>query len=308
MKSFSGLEVFCDHVIRKLGAPDEVTEDQLAEEFRTVYLKGLPLNLGTLKAVAASCGIKLNGLEKMPDNMRGYHEMFDDSRHIYFRKGDVLSGTENTILHEIREMMETLFAEVNPNYMPLRTRARHIAANKFASAVLLPEEDFRSKVYETGLDIIALSRMYSKSCSQVLLRMGEVLQGRLFFYAALYEVGPGDKDWKVNYRTVCYNDEDLEANFHDYDGFFPKKGISVIPGSLVDMAINKKKAHLVRRITVLEDETEEGLIAIARPLMDPKSCAIKVALVVLLAQDGHILGQQIERAKPVMVERFHQHL
>ena len=116
------------------------------------------------------------------------------------------------------------------------------------------------------------------------------------------------RHWKVNYRTVCYNDEDLEANFHDYDGFFPKKGMSVIPGSLVDMTINKKKTHLVRRITVLEDEIEEGLIAIARPLMDPKSCAIKVALVVLLAQDGHILGQQIERAKPVIVEGFHRHL
>lgn len=308
MKSFSGLDVFCGHVIRKLGAPDELTEEQLAEEFRTVYLKGLPLNLLTLRAVAASCGIKLNRLDKMPDNMRGYHEIYGEDRNIYFRKGDSLSGTENTILHEIREMMETLFAEVHPDYMPLRTSARHIAANKFASAVLLPEESFKGKVYQTGLDVIALARNYSKSCSQVLLRMGEVLQGELFFYGALYEPEVGNKEWKVRYWTESHNDDNLEANFHDFDGFFPRKGRSVIPGSLVDMAINNKKAHLVRRITIFEDETDEGLTAIAGPLIDPNSGAIKVALVVLLAQDGHLLGQQIERAKPVMVEDFHQHL
>ena len=308
MKSFSDLDIFCDHVIRKLGAPDEVTEEQLAEEFRTVYLRGLPTNLCTLRAVAASCGIRLNCLEKMPDNMRGYHEMYGDDKNIYFKKGDVVSGTENTILHEIREMMETLFAEVNPNYMPLRTIARHIAANKFASAVLLPEESFRGRVYETGLDIIALARLYSKSCSQVLLRMGEVLLGRLFFYAALYEAGPGENEWKVNYWTVSYNDDDLEANFHDRGGFFPRKGKHVIPGSLVDMAINNRKAHLARRITMLDDGIGEGLTAIASPLIDRNYGATKVALVVLLDQSGELLTPQIRRLKPAIVEGFHRHL
>lgn len=309
MKSFSNLCMFCEHALRKFDEPGQVSEEQLAEEFRTVYLKGWPLDLRTLRAVAASCGIKLNGLEKMPDNLRGYHEVYGDSKNIYFKKGDTLSGIQNTILHEIREMMETLFAEVRPGYEPLRTSARHIAANKFASAVLLPEENFRGKAYETGFDTIALSKIYSKSCSQILLRMGEVLQGRLFFYAALYETDSGDKvDWKVNYWTASYNNEDLEANFHGFDGFFPKKGKTVNPGSLVDMAISKKKAYLVRQITILDNKTDEGLTAIARPLIDPNTGAVKVALVVLLAHDGHLLEPQIEMAKPVIVGSFHRHL
>ena len=308
MKSFSGLDVFCDYVVRKLGTPDEVTEEQLAEEFRTVYLRVLPTNLCTLKAVAASCGIRLNSLEKMPNNMRGYHEMYGDDKNIYFKKGDVISGTENTVLHEIREMMETLFAEANPNYMPLRTIARHIAANKFASAVLLPEESFRQQVYETGLDIIALARLYSKSCSQVLLRMGEVLQGRLFFYAALYEAIPSENEWRVNYRTVSFNDENQEANFHDHGCFFPKKGKPVIPGSLVDRAIDKKRAHLARRITMLDDGTDEGLTAIASPMIDRNHGATKVALVVLLDQNLELLTPQIKRLEPTIVEGFHRHL
>ncbi len=309
MKSFSNLQVFCEHVIRKFDDPRSVSEEQLAEEFRAVYLKDWPLDLRTLRAVAASCGIKLSGLDKMPDNMRGYHEVYGDNKNIYFKKGDTLSGIQNTILHEIREMMETLFTEVHQGYEPLRTSARHIAANKFASAILLPEENFRGKVYETGMDVIALSKIYSKSCSQVLLRMGEVLQGKLFLYAALYEPDADSKvDWNVNYWTMSYNDEDMEANFHDFDGFFPKKGRPVNPGSLVDMVISKKKAYLVRQITILEDKTDEGLTAIARPLIDPNSGVIKVALVVLLAHDGHLLEPQTERAKPITVGSFHRHL
>lgn len=309
MKSFSNLQVFCEHVIRKFDNPRSVSEEQLAEEFRAVYLKDWPLDLRTLRMVAASCGIKLSGLDKMPDNMRGYHEVYGDNKNIYFKKGDTLSGIQNTILHEIREMMETLFTEVHQGYEPLRTSARHIAANKFASAILLPEESFRAKVYETGMDVIALSKIYSKSCSQVLLRMGEVLQGRLFLYAALYEPDSDSKvDWYVNYWTMRYNDEDMEANFHDFDGFFPKKGRPVNPDSLVDMAISKKKAHLVRQITILEDKTDEGLTAIASPLIDPNSGVTKVALVVLLAHDGHLLEPQIERAKPITVGNFHRHL
>ncbi len=309
MNGSSSLQVFCEHVVRKYGGSEGISEEQMAEEFRTVYLKSLPLSLRTLRAVSASCGIKLNGLEKMPDKMRGYHEMYGDNKSIYFKNGDTASGIENTILHEIREMMEKLFAGVNPSYVPLRTNARHIAANKFASAVLLPEKDFRGKVYDTGLDVIALARLYSKSCAQVLLRMGEVLQGRLFFYAALYEPKSNSgTGWEVNYWTVTCNDDDLEANFRGGAGFFPRKGRPVLAGSLVDIAIRDKKACLARQITIIDDMTDGGLTAIAKPLIDPNVGAVKVALVVLLARDAHLLRPQIEKAKPITLDGFHRHL
>jgi hypothetical protein len=309
MKNFSSLQVFCAYIVRKYGGLEGISEEQMSEEFRNVYLKGLPLNLRTLRAVSASCGIELNGLEKMPANMRGYHEVYGENKSIYFRNSDTSSGIQNTILHEIREMMDTLFVEVNPGYVPLKTTARHIAANKFASAVLLPQESFLGKVYQTGMDVIALSRLYSKSCSQVLLRMGEVLQGKLFFYAALYEPDPDNETgWKVSYRTVSYNEEDPDANFRGVDGFLPRKGRPVLPDSLTDMVIRSKKAHMVRQIKVLDDGTDEGLTAIARPLIDPDVGTVKVALVILLAHDAHILGPQIEKSKPIVVESFHRHI
>ena len=159
----------------------------------------------------------------MPPALRGYHEVVGDRKNIYYREEDSLSGIQNTILHEIREIMESLFTEVNPIYIPLKTRARHLAANQFATAVLLPQSSFVSKVYDTGLDIIELSNQYSKSCSQVLLRTGEVLHGKLFMYAALYEPNAED-EWHVGYWTACHNDTDSDSNVFGAATFSPERG------------------------------------------------------------------------------------
>ncbi|MEN8615481.1 ImmA/IrrE family metallo-endopeptidase [Dehalogenimonas sp. THU2] len=260
----------------------------------------------TLRAVASCCGINLNGTDKMPHNLRGYHEVFDSKKNIYFRQGDTLSGQQNTILHEIREMMETLFAEADPSYDALRTSARHLAANRFATAVLLPRDDFIKKVYETGLDVIELASFHSKSCAQVLLRMGEVLQGKLFVYSALYEpCGEGSSAWQVAYWTGCHNDEEPESNVSYSDGYFPRKGRHALPGSLINLVIKTKKPHLAR--VTLSDDDDNGLLALARPLMisgDP----IKAVLTAVLSTDRSFIEPQIGRLRPIDIKGFFKHL
>lgn len=310
MSTLSNLHLFCECIVRKYKSPERATEEQKAEEFRRMFLQNFKLNLKALMAVAATCGIKLDELDEatMPKNLRGYHEIYKSRRYIYFRKDDTLSGTMNTILHEIREIIETVFVEIHPSYQPLRTNARHIAANKFASAVLLPQKSFTDDLYNTGLDVIELAKLYSKSCSQVLLRIGEVLQGKQFFYGALYEPdSDGNNKWRVTYWTKSGNHDDLEANVYGLDGFFPRKGQEVKSDSLVDMTIKKGKAHLARRITLLDEMDDEGLVAIANPLMIQDYPA-KVVVVVLMARDNKLFMPQIERTKPVIVESMHRQL
>ncbi len=309
MLNLSDLRVFCAYIVKKYGRPDAASEEEKAREFREIYLKDWPLNLKTLRAVALACGVKVGMVEskKMPQNLRGFHEMFDGNRNLYYKQGDTLSGIENTILHEIREMMETTFAEAYPVYTPLRTMARHVAANKFATAVLLPEESFTAKAYETGLDVVELAKFYSKSCSQVLLRMGEVLQGKLFFFGALYEHDAETCKWTLTYRTGSCNAEVPEANLYGADGLFPKKGATIVPGSLVSIAIQKRKACFTPEITVCDLNEDDGLIAIARPLV-VSGAPTKVALIVLLAQNKGVIEPQIERLKPLVQERFFRHL
>jgi hypothetical protein len=306
----SNLQLFCETIVRKYGDPGRATEEQKAREFRDVFLSKFRLNFKTLGAVAASCGLTLDGLEddRMPRNLRGYHEVYGNKKYIYFRKDDTLSGAMNTILHETREIMENIFVEMHPDYEPLRTSARHIAANRFASAVLLPREEFTARVYETGLDVIELGKLYSKSYSQVLLRIGEVLQGKLFFYAALYEPGIEEESpWRVTYRTGGVNNEDPDANVHGLNEFFPKKGGEVVPGSLVDMTIKEGRPHIAERITLLDEMDDEGLVAIANPLMI-KDRAAKVVFMALMMQNSSLLEPQVNRVNPVVVEGFHRHL
>jgi len=303
-------------LVKECGSPDALSEEEKAEEFRKTYLRDLPLNVTTIRAAARACGINLVPMSasKMPRNMRGYNEMIMDGmvigrKTIYYREDDTASGLENTILHETREMMEHIFPEVCPGYCPLRTLATHLAANRFATAVLLPRKSFESKMYETGLDVIALAGFYQKSCSQVLLRMGEVLKGRLFFYGALYELLPDvEPDWRVTYWTRSWNEEFPDANVHGVEDLFPRKGHQVVPGSLVSQVILEGKPYFVRRITLVEDDDEEGLAAIARPYASRENMITKVALVVILGQDRKLLEPQLDRTGPIAIEHFHRRL
>lgn len=125
-------------------------------------------------------------------------------------------------------------------------------------------------------------------------------------YAALYEPD-AENEWQVTYWTGCSNETDPDANVYGGDSLFPRRGRSVVSGSLVDLTIQGKNAHLAQHIALLDGTDEDGLVAIARPLI-VSGVSAKVALVVLLEQNRDLLLPQIERLKPIIVEGFHRHL
>jgi len=305
------LQGFCYYLVSKYGDPGILNEEQKADEFRKMYVMESPVKMKDIRAVALCCNINVDTLDSMPSTLRGFHEVYGESRNIYYKHGDALSGIENTILHEIREMMEPHFVEVCPSYESLDDGARHIAANRFASAVLLPGESFSNKMYETGLDVFGLAGYYEKSCSQVLLRMGKVLNGKRFFYGALYEREPECDSWSLNYCTLSPS-LFPEPNFGELGKFFPTKGTTVTPGSLMDMSIKGGKPYLVRILTLLdglpkESKAREGLVALAIPQL-VSGVPTRVALVVVLGRDKNLLEPQVNRITPEVVKGFHSDL
>jgi len=312
MTSFNDLRAFCMYLVHKRGDPAMLNEDQKAEEFRQMYGLRLPISASDLVDVAACCDIEVNRLPNMPANLRGFHQVYGDERKIYYKQGDVLSGIENTILHEIREMMEPYFIEFCPSYEPLGSDTLHIAANRFASAVLLPRKSFSSMVFETGLDVSELAGNYAKSLSQVLLRIGEVLNGKFFFYGALYDRDRKQGTWSVSYCTLCPT-LFPDPNVSELGAFFPAKTTAVTPGTVVDMAIKGSKAHLVRISTLLDNLPQQkgmemqGMVALARPLY-VSDIISKVALTVVLGRDRNLLTPQISKVKPEIISRYHSDL
>ena len=106
------LHGFCYYLMCKHGNPSVLTEEQKADEFRKMYVMKSPVKIKDIRAVAACCNINVDTSDSMPSNLRGYHDVYNENKTIYYKQGDAVSGIENTILHEIREMMEPHFAEV----------------------------------------------------------------------------------------------------------------------------------------------------------------------------------------------------
>jgi hypothetical protein len=285
------LQLFCQDIVKKYTDPQKVSEEQKATEFRKFYLRDLPLNVHSLRTLASACDINTTGLQsdKMPAKLRGYHDIMDGRQNIYYREEDSLSGIQNTILHELREMMEPLFAEACPGYRPMQTRAKHIAANNFATAVLLPRKEFLTMALESGLDVIELARFYHKSCAQVMLRLGEVVQQQLFFYAALFgELPDKPGQWQVNYWTQSLNIRNPELNVLGAASLFLRKGNLAETGSIVDMVIQHNRPCLIEQVVTRKNGQHFELLNLAQPSILDQNVN-KVCLIILPTRNKNLI-------------------
>jgi hypothetical protein len=294
------LHLYCEHLVKKYGDPSHVAEDLKADEFREFFIKDLPVNVRSLRLVACVCGFNTEAIEsdKMPAKLRGYHEMIDNKKTVYYREEDSQSGIQNTILHETREMIEPFFIKTYPGYRTLKTRALHIAANHFAAAVLLPQERFIEDIYNTGFDVLALAKKYSKSCAQILLRMGEVLQGKIFFYGALYEPEAENADkWAVTYLSQSTESNNGLAYWYMMNGYLPKKGRGVKPGSFIEQTIKTGKSYLVG-YQIKQGKKNNSFIMLSQPQIISK-CANKVVVVIIPEENRNLLDPQINHLNPI---------
>lgn len=299
----SNLRLFCEYVIGKYGNVADMSTETLADEFRQMFLDGVPISPKSLEAVAMSLGVRITA-RPTPKGIRGYNDIFEGTMNIYYKDDDCRSGKENTILHEIRELMETHFADLQPGYAPLRTSAVHNEANKFAGAVLLPREEFKRMALKTGLDAIALRDHYQKSCSQMIIRIAEVMQGDMFYYGALYELSNGYHAYPaVTYWSASSRDDGVSVPAN----IFPRKGHVAAVGSIVDSACKDKKPCLVNEVIISEESADSNLIAIAQPVIFDGALT-QIVLVAVLRQDRDAIEPQIERLKPLTVDKLVDHL
>ena len=153
MNNVSDLRHFCQYVVSKYGSPQEASEDEKADAFRAVYLHNQPPTVATLKGIAAAIGIRINGIDgkKLPPTIRGYHQVFEGKRDIYYKNGDTRSGIENTILHEFREMVEPVFADVSSELQADANNAvahgsEQVRHGRAAPGKRVPRKDLRNRI------------------------------------------------------------------------------------------------------------------------------------------------------------------
>ncbi len=131
------------------------------------------------------------------EGLKGVHASARDGGYNIFFRDDLGDGARrHTALHEAFEIIhETLSDALNPG-APRRMVCPE--ADRFAAAVLMQPKPFAADAEASGLDVVALQRMYGCSYVSVTLRLAEALRKPPLLTALYERAEPGrPEEWNA---------------------------------------------------------------------------------------------------------------
>ena len=238
------LEDFCDGLMTDDEPMARLEPEGFASEFATFFgLSGRP-TLAELAETFERAGIGEVSPAKLPGDLRGIHyPLPEGGRAIHYQEGQWEASSEYTVLHEGYEIVyEALWLRCHGE---TSTKKVCPEADRFAAAVLMPPETFAAYALASGLDVVALKKVFRCSYSAVAIRLGEVMN-RQPLLAVLYERnGQGDPAcWSSPTRladlrvTVIKRTTDFGTHgsrlLNGWRGGIPRKGKTLSAGSLAE--------------------------------------------------------------------------
>ena len=168
------LEEFCDGLMADDHPMERLGPEEFAAEFSAYFQLPAWRGLNRLAELFERTGIGKVSPAKLPGTLRGIHYTLPDGSYaIRYQEGQWEGSSEYTLLHEGYEIVyETLWDRCQ-NEAPERKVCSE--ADRFAAAVLMPPETFAAYARASGLDVVALHRVFGCSYSAAALRLGEVL-------------------------------------------------------------------------------------------------------------------------------------
>ncbi len=177
---------FCKKLLDPDKHPARMSPEVLAREFASRFQILPPVDLDVLIVLAKRLGINL-GAASLPYGMRGFHHRTKGNYEILYQEGEWIGSIKYTILHEIGEIIEGVFADLCCNYRPPKGPAMERRVNRFAAAVLLPWNGFRDFALASELNPLRLQQHYEQAYSSILLRLTQVLDAEIPLQVLLYE-------------------------------------------------------------------------------------------------------------------------
>ena len=283
------LEDFCNGLMADERPLQRLAPEELAAEFAAFFgFSGRPA-LAELGDKYERAGIGKVSPAPLPDGLRGVHYTRPDGSYaIHYREDQWEGSSEYTVLHEGYEIVyETVWhrchnGEKAPNVCP--------EADRFAAAVLMPPDIFAAYARASGLDVVALHRVFRCAYSTAAIRLAEVL-GRQPLLAILYErKEPGDPaDWPAPTRLadlrvrVIKRTAGFGAPRSRLLGGSPRKGKPLSAGSV---------AELTARSGRPEYAEGDGLAVVATPVLW-KGRLAKVIVVAVPREHRRVLEPQL---------------
>ena len=223
------------------------------------------------------------------EGMKGIHYSAPGGGyHIHYRK-DLWAGAQDyTVLHEAYEIIHETLTDLYSGYRPGRKICRE--GDRFSAAVLMQPKVFLVMALASGLDVLALQRMYRCSYASVAMRLAEVVRHPPLMVVLYENTERGDPaGWKqppslstavvrktsgmgIPTTTIC-----------GVTGTVPRRGRPPPPRSLADLVIRCGRTQSAR---------EGGYAVVARPVLWKGELA-KVVVVAVPERDSSILDPQV---------------
>ena len=167
--------------------PNQFPPDELADAFSAHFGLEAPLEEWQVQSVLDRCNIR-HVEEDLPEGLRGLSVRTEDGWLMTCWRCRWTGGQVFTPLHEVRHIISETLLEIDPSFLPQPIEEWFEQdCERFAAAVFLPAEWFKSQVLRYRFDPVGLHREIGCGYQVQLLRIRDVFAFDVALVAAIYE-------------------------------------------------------------------------------------------------------------------------
>ena len=179
------IDAFCGELLRDECPGARLEPERLAADFTCRFQVPLRVSLDDLAVLLENAGMGPISGARLDDGLRGVHYSLPDGGYaIQYEERQWEGGKVHTVLHETCEIFHEHVWDRHNDSKPSREICPE--ADRFAAAVMMPPETFAACAQATGLDVLALQRLFRCAYLSVTRRLGEVMRTQPLL-AVLYE-------------------------------------------------------------------------------------------------------------------------
>ena len=179
------IDGFCGELLRDECPWARLEPERLAADFTRRFQVPLRVSLDDLAVLLENAGMGPISGARLEDGLRGVHYSLPDGTYaIQYHEGQWEGGKVHTVLHETCEIFHEQVWDRHNDSRPSREICPE--ADRFAAAVMMPPGTFAAYAQATGLDVLALQRLFRCAYLSVTRRLGEVMRNQPLL-AVLYE-------------------------------------------------------------------------------------------------------------------------
>lgn len=303
-----GFDAFCTQVLAGPTWPGDLPPATLAKEFvRYFALAGFP-RFEHLDKLVQAVGVGHISEAALPAGLRGVHYALKGRPYtIHYRDDDWEGGKEHTVLHEAYEILQEKFQALCSSYTLPQRQSLCRRADRFAAAVLMQPEVFALFAQVTGVDVVALQRMYRRSYGSIALRLTEVMHAQPMLVAVYDRWEDGEPgDWRdqpdpeafevgIAAKTLAFQAAARGRHLRPFTcppHLAIRRGSPVLEGSAAWRVVCSGRPVHVERVRGYDLWGIADLTVAARPVWWHGKLA-KVALVAVPYHDRQVLAPQL---------------